>query len=230
MKRTLKGIFALFIVCYFSTSVFASKIPIGPDLAFGLGGSFGVYNALAVKGDGMKYHPDFGYQGGLIMEKMFSNRYGIHTGFWFTYGTISFDMTDTSGTIPDAAFDFMSVSVPALFIFSFNAKKVSLNLLSGFTLNHFIYSHMRYTDSTNVDHSSDVLHYLNYVNVAVTAGFNIKFHVSQFSDFFIGILGDFNCLEMLRDTHGDDMSYVYSGRVISGVMFRTDIFPMMKRK
>ena len=87
------------------------------------------------------------------MEKMFSNRYGIHTGFWFTYGTISFDMTDTSGTIPDAAFDFMSVSVPALFIFSFNAKKVSLNLLSGFTLNHIIYSHMRYTDSTNVDHS-----------------------------------------------------------------------------
>ena len=216
--------FTLLLSLTFPLSLHAEEKHPGPNTSIGFAGSYGINSAYTVRGDD-DWSLDNGWHGGLVFEKMFSNRIGMHSGFWYSDARYSFgkDVTDTSGGYTH----IKSLSLPLDLILAFNGSMVSFNILTGINLLHIIDAKMYFDDGSD---SADVLGDLNYFNMAFELGFQLKFRAGRFSDIFIGVTGDINMLNTVRNSHDNDYFLLWNSRVTAGFLFRTDLFPFADMK
>lgn len=197
------------------------------NVSFGFIGTFGSADILSIDSEVKTEEPGLTAGGGFVLEKMFSNHFGIHGGLLYRY--MEFDITADTG-MPDpleATWSFHTINIPLLMIVSANTENFSFNLLFGITyLNIF---HSEIENRSSVIYDMEVQKALSYTNphqVTATGGINLKFRVTKFTDFFIGALADFHPTNLFRNGGGDDHLSIYSGRIMAGYMFRTDIFPI----
>lgn len=197
------------------------------NASFGFIGTFGAADILSIDSDVETDKPGITAGGGFVFEKMFSNHFGIHSGLLYRY--MEFDITADVGMVDplEATWSFHTLSIPVLMILSANTENFSFNLLLGLTYVNIFQSEIE--NRSSVIYDMEVQKALSYTNphqVTVTGGINLKFRVTRFTDFFIGALADFHPTNLFRNGGSDDHLSIYSGRVMAGYMFRTDIFPI----
>ncbi len=191
-----------------------------PNVSFGLGGSFGFFDIYTKGGDG-DWDSGISYGGGFIFEKMFGNRLGVHSGM--LYREARFGFTDDN----EQKIVMRSYAVPLYLITSpVNRGNFSLNVLTGFTFSHLVQVKIQENSDTG-EPEIDVHQYMVSNQVALSAGLNLKFRIGRFVDFFIGSIGDFHITKFLSENDGgDQQDHIYNIRGITGVLFRTNLFPV----
>lgn len=200
------------------------------NISFGFTGTAGLTGLLSNSSDIENDKPGFTAGGGLVFEKMFTNRLGLHSGI--TYRYIKDYIAVENVPDPDElAWSFHTLTIPFLMILSANAKNSSFNLLAGISYINILDSTIKKRSSFVSDmESQKALSFINPHQVAATVGFNLKFKVTRFSDFFAGIIIDFHPTNLFRTDHGhDEYLFMYGGRIMTGFMFKTDLFPTPKK-
>lgn len=186
-------------------------------------------HAFSVDESNVSWEPGLSINAGLIFEKMFTNRLGIHSGFWFMHGRINFTSpADGTGgfSTSDAYVDISTLVIPADLIVSFNAGFFSFNLLTGLSFEQIIQSRMKVNDWPADPKDNDFLLEMNYFQIGLDIGFNLKFRVGRFTDLFLGAKGQMMLLPIMKDDNGgDNDNFSYNVQAFAGVMFRMSLFP-----
>lgn len=229
MKFYLTGIILLLGVTLFASDLNDNNTQ-SRNISFGLTGTAGFNGFLSRGIDLDNNYIGFSAGGGLVFEKMFSNRLGLHSGLVYRY--MENDLMSEDPIEPlDLNWSFHTLTIPFLMILAASTDSFSFNLLAGFSyINIFDSSIRNRSFSPGNLESQNALSVINPHQVAVTAGINFKFKVSKFSDFFVGIIGDFNPTNLFRADHGEnEYLHIYGARIMTGFMFRTDVFPIPKK-
>ena len=196
------------------------------NISFGFTGTAGINGLLPRKSDIKSDTLGLTAGGGLVFEKMFTNRLGFHSGAVYRY--MESDFKDDATNLLDASWSFHTITIPFLMIISGNTESGSINLLAGVSYINIFDSTIKNRDPYTK--SAKVLSEINPHQVAATVGINMKLQVTKFSDFFAGIIVDFHPTNLFRVDHGDkEYLHLYGARVMTGVMFRTDLFPIPKK-
>jgi len=211
-----------------------------PNVSFGVAGSFNAFSAWErKKGDQYTgFHLSPGYGGGFIYEKMYNNLLGIYSGIWFNRLSLNIRMKQP---LDPLAYNFplnllpmkltvhgLSVSFPLSLIVSLNTSNFSFNILGGIKYTHIVESLGR-PDNTALSYKKniDILPYLNQPQFGFTLGINLKFRIATFIDLFLGCMGNLYVTSLIKGRN--DTALLYDISAVSGVMFRTNIFPMMDK-
>ncbi len=222
MKFSIKIIvIALFTCVVITPSYSAVQNSALQHISVGMAGNFGYCNAINRKGDN-DYSQDICYGGGIVIEKMFSNNFGIHTGVWFNTGSIEYNISMTT-VEQKAEWTFMSISMPVYLIASINASFFSLNVLFGMDVEHIFHSKMKSKSSEQGD--VDILKYINYNQIGPGGGIQFKFRVSKYSDLVIGAFASLRATE-ISSQDDNNKANLYNYRATAGFLYRTDVFPM----
>ncbi len=217
-----------------SVSLYASDInkdaPVNRNFSFGFTGTAGLSELFSRDSDVETDNPGLTAGGGLVFEKMFTNNLGLHSGIIYRY--IENDITAGDTLNPfEASWSFHTLTIPFLMIISANMENYSFNLLAGFSYINIFDSTIKNQSSLVYDMDSQkALSVINPHQAAITAGINMKLQLTKFSDAFIGIIGDFHPTSLFRSDHKDNEDlHIYGGRIMTGIMFRTDIFPIPEK-
>ncbi len=196
------------------------------NIAFGFTGTAGINGLHPRKSDIKSDNPGLTAGGGLVFEKMFTNRLGFHSGVVYRY--IESDLKDDAVNLLDASWSFHTITIPFLMIISGETESGSINLLAGFSYINIFDSTLKNRDPYTA--SGKALSEINPHQVAATVGINMKLQVTKFSDFFAGIIVDFHPTNLFRTDHGNsEHLHLYGARIMTGFMFRTDLFPIPKK-
>ncbi|HOO73299.1 MAG TPA: porin family protein [Spirochaetota bacterium] len=198
-----------------------------PNVSFGIGITGGISSVWQRVGD-TKWNLGYCYGAGFIVEKMFSNRLGIHSGLWYLQSAVTMEMPDNEAD-SDAAMHLLTV--PLYLIVAANRGIFSFNFLTGMDLTALV-ACTTHTDTDLVNNkTADVKKYLTPYQFGLAMGMNFKFRVAKFIDLYIGVIGDFYLSSLDKDHGGSDYySHMYDARATMGVLFRTNIFPMPDKK
>jgi hypothetical protein len=187
-----------------------------PRVSMGAGAFFGRFHAI-IRGDTEeKWEGGNGYGGGLIFERMFNDRFGIHSGIWYFESsmTITSDYDDYSMEARS-----LSLSIPFYLITSFNFQSFALEILSGFNFTYITETYL-YEGSRGSGRSTNVRPFINNFQIGLGGGVQFKYRITRFIDIFIGALGERYLTSFVA---ADDRTtqYLYDIRLQSGVMLRT---------
>lgn len=217
----------LAIILLHAAAMYAEEQPFMANTSFGIEGDFGITNALKRKGS-LDFRPGLSFGGGFVFEKMFNNRTGIHSGLGYNYTIEKFSMGMGSSTTNNK-FYMQQVNLPLYLITSFNAKNVSFNLLYGLNFGHIFYAKITTDDPAAELKGADILKYLNYNQIGAAAGFRFVFRIGEFTDFYAGVMGEFNATTLFSTSgNSNDVQHMYAARGIIGVLMRTNVFPMQE--
>lgn len=200
------------------------------NISFGFTGTAGLNGLFSRGSDVETENPGLTAGGGLVFEKMFTNRLGLHSGIVYRY--IENDFKAGTTMIPlEAEWFFHTMTIPFLMIISANRENYSFNLLAGFSYINIFDSTIKNRSPLVYDmESQNALSAINPHQAAVTAGINLKLKVTKFSDFFFGVIGDFHPTSLFRSDHGNnEYLHIYGVRIMTGYMFRTDLFPIPEK-
>lgn len=199
--------------------------PVTQNSSFGFTGFYG-YSDMHSK-DTAGVDPGFCAGGGLVFEKMFSDRFGFRSGIEYGYSRIDFVMSGAYASSFDATWSFQKILVPLQLITSFNAGSFSVNLLTGINYGYIFISEMSTDTAVIIDtHNDDAKKYINSNQFALSAGILLRFRFTRFTDFFMGAEGDYFLTNLLNhDSGADGTINVMEARFTAGWMFRTGIFP-----
>ncbi len=208
----------------------AIKKPNDPNISFGLGGSAGIFNAAASTGSN-RYKPDFGYGWGLIVETMFTNTIGLHTGLWYQQINILMEMkSTTTGNTNELTSTANTLSVPLTLIASFNKGIFSFNFLPGIVFMYLIDDTIKSKDPTPSGSSTaDVTRYMGHAQFGFCVGMNFKFRVARYFDIFVGFMTDFYVTDLITEDNHDNSNrydHLYGTKLLMGFLFRTNLYPM----
>lgn len=191
-----------------------------PDVSIGINANYGSFDMYQKNMDlGIK--PGLYAGGGLSVEKMIYDKFGIGSGLQYRYFKTDFIMDGL-----DATWTFQSINVPFLMMLSLSGGESALNLVGGMVYSHVFYSVMS-TDSTlplpnNYDNA---LKYIYTNQIGLTAGIIFRIKATQYSDFQFGVMAEGYPTNLLynRDKSKDRL-YMINYSLTTGWMFRTNIF------
>ena len=198
-----------------------------PKIAFGVGGFYGFYDVIHDYGKGGNWKEGDGYGGGMIFEAMLSNRFGIHSGIWYSQFTLTLDIADHSqeGTTegPEVWFDNEIktdiITVPIYLITSFRLSVFSFNFLTGFNFSYITESSMS-TKTPEGKESADMKKYLGYSQVGVGGGLEIKISLPGFIDIFFSGTGERYFNDLVKENK-EWSDFLYNYKAMAGIMMRT---------
>jgi hypothetical protein len=224
---TMKKSIILVILCLslvLPAALLAGEAKPDPNVSYGFGvtgGYSSIWQRIGGENDW-----DWGYcaGGGFVVEKMFTNTLGIHGGVWYLYSNVNMDVDVKAWAVMHA------ISFPLYLIVSANKGIFSFNFLTGLDVTVIADCTIE-TDSNDVPNkTASVLKYLSPAQFGLALGFNFKFRVAKYVDYYFGFIGDFYVSSLEQRHEGyDSYAHIYDARLITGVMFRTNLFPMKKK-
>ncbi len=189
-----------------------------PLASFGAGLSGGIYSARTNSANSTwKAGP--GYGGGLVFEKMWNSRFGIHSGFW--YHIISMKMVESNEGKESQEMKLKSdiFQMPLCLLVAFRAGSFSLNPLAGFSV-IYVRKTVLENDTNEGTFSANVSRYMAKSQLGMLAGLEFKYALGRFTDLFLITEGEY-CFTKLIRADSDKKDFLYSGRLLAGVMLRT---------
>lgn len=194
-----------------------------PNVSFGMEAS-GSYNGAFTTSGKNAFNPSWGYGGGFVVETMFNNNVGLHSGL--SYNESHLEMRAQSWP---AGTDFMqcwyrSLDLPLYLLLSINKGIFSFNLLLGITVGYVMQSYIE-DDSSGID--LDVLRWVGALQFGVGGGMHFKFRVGKFVDIYFGVQADLYVTDFLPgdNQYVDTWDHLYRSRGVFGFLLRTNIFP-----
>jgi hypothetical protein len=187
-----------------------------PRVSMGVGALFGRYHAI-IEGDSEEdWEAGYGYGGGLIFERMFNERFGIHSGIWYFQSSMKISSTEDNYSMEARS---LSLSIPFLLITSFNFDSFALEILAGLSFTYITETYL-YEGSRGSGRSTNVRPFINNFQMGVGGGLQLKYRITRFIDIFIGVLGE-RYLNSFVPADDRTTIYLYDVILQSGVMLRT---------
>ncbi len=219
----------LLIITTFSTALFSAEKNNDneiPDVAIGINGNYGSFD-MYQKNIDLEPKPGMYTGGGISVEKMIYEKFGVGSGIQYRYFRTDFNMDGL-----DATWTFQSINIPLLMILSFSGPKSAIHLVGGVVYSHIFYSVMT-TDSTMPipNNYDNALKYINTNQIGLTAGVLFIIKATEYSDFQFGLMAEGYPTNLLyqRDKSTDRLDMInYS--LTTGWRFRTNIFPGSKKE
>lgn len=199
-----------------------------PKIAFGVGGFYGFYDVIHNYGEGNNWEEGDGYGGGIIFEAMISNRFGIHSGIWYSQFTLTLEITDyyqdeEEGITQVEWFrnEVKSeiITVPIYLITSFRLSVFTFNLLTGFNFSYVTESSMS-TKTMEGKESAEIKKYIGYSQAGVGGGLEIKISLPGFIDIFFTGTGE-RYFNNLFNENKEWSDFLYNYKAMAGIMMRT---------
>jgi hypothetical protein len=194
----------------------------GLNASFGLSGTFGLWDMYVTDGT-MRAQDDGGFGAGITVEKMFSNRFGLYSGL--SYMTFKIHLSDIDKLGPDMTWKTEGIYMPLMLITSFSTKSVSLSFLTGISFYNMFSSELLIHDDLMGDMEQDVLPYISKRFLMASGGSTLKFRLGDYTDFYIGAIAEISAFNVMGEEN-TEKAHMFSLRGVSGILFRTDIFPM----
>lgn len=210
-----------------SVSISASaeeKTGKGPGITMGVTGMFGTSTMDAEMSD---VDPEAGYiaGGGILLEKSIARYLSVGSGVQYRYFKNDFTMTDeTTLKSVDVTWTFQGISVPFHFIATVRGPASSVDLHAGITYTYIYSSKMATNDTmTSGMERDDVMRFTNASQVAASGGVIFRFMVTEYTDFFMGVMAEYYFTDLISDSSGKNM-HLLNYSFNTGYMFRTDFF------
>jgi hypothetical protein len=191
-----------------------------PKVRIGAGGLFGYYNVNSVgEEEHMKWDSGYGYGGGLVLERMFTDTFGLHSGIWFSHFNLKAKFSEEK-TDPSTDHNIKSniFTVPFYLITSFGSGIIILNLLTGINLSYIAESYMKESSSQS---NENIQKHLGYCQVGAGAGIEILFRITKFTRFFVSCVGEYHFTNLISDSEDDAQYHLYSATARAGFMLCT---------
>lgn len=197
--------------------------------SFGLAGAYG-YSMSYKKRGNFKLQNAPLYGGGLVLERMYNDNIGIHSGVWFFQTVMDISMEDSSSSTDITGKATMRVvQLPINIVLGVNSSSVSFCLLFGGTIAHITSAKMQFEDSATGDNiEANTLRYVNYLQAGPSGGVLFKFRIGTYTEFYIGAMGEYYLTKFLK-SDSDSYLNIYSVRGVAGLLFRTTLFPSWKK-
>ncbi len=196
------------------------------NMAFGISGFAGI-SGMRQDVSGFEIQPGPCAGAGIVIEKMYSNRFGFRSGMEYEFSRVLFDMVQGVDEI-NAGWTFHKFIIPLQLITSFSTESFSLNLLAGVNYCHIFKTTMNaYPPNSLETDEDDALKYIVPDQFGASCGINLKFRFTRFTEMYAGVTGEYYFTNAL-DEHDDnnDVLNIIEVKIIAGWMFRTDLFPM----
>jgi len=202
-----------------------------PDASIGVNGNFGTFD-INKNNVHLETEPGLYTGGGLTIEKMIYPVFGFGSGIQYRYFKTDFVMKDKNKQEVDATWTFKTINIPFLMILSFSGGDSSLNLVGGAVYSHIFHSEMKADEDEDVTkHKDNVLKFTNTNQIGATAGIIFKIRATKFSDFMFGVMGEYYPTSIIYNRNGsDDKINMLNYSLMTGYMFRTNIFPGSEKK
>lgn len=206
-----------------------------PKVSMGAGFTYGYYDVIQESGEHAEWEGGAGIGGGFIIEKKYSNRFGIHSGVWFNQIKLELFMADDShdsdtedvGTTENDENELMVknsiksniLTFPFYLTTSFNMSIITISFLAGLNLSYITESIMS-NYSSGVKQSENIQKYIGYMQLGAGGGIAIKLHITRFIDIFVAGIGERYFSNIVSEA--DDMTdFIYDYRIHSGILLRT---------
>ena len=224
MKKIITVIMSLTITALVTAPALAEGKTSDPNLSIGFGLTGGLASAWQHTGEG-RWDAGYNFGAGLILEKMFTSRLGIHTGFWYIEARADMHMDNMKiETI------LRTLTLPLYLLVSANKGIFSLNFLFGVDISQIIESRLHTDDPGAIHSDAYITQHLRPSQIGIAMGFNFKFRVRKFVDLFFGVIGDFYATNLMKEHDNyNDYAHLYDARLTMGVLFRTNIFPIPEK-
>jgi len=217
-------LFLLFLC--FSTSAFAEENnDDNKGISIGISGLFGT-NTLDTSNVVEEYEPGFIAGGGITLQKILAKYMSAGTGLEYRYFEFEFNYfdNDTSAEI-DAVWEFQAISVPFHLIATIKGPSSSLDLHAGMTYTYIFSSEMVTKDDLSSGiKTDDVMRFTSPSQIAVSGGVILRFAVTTYSDFFMGIMTEYYFTDLLNLSHDNEKIHLLNYSFNTGYMLRTDLF------
>ena len=218
-------ILTLILFLFISVSVFAEgENGNGPGISIGITGLFGT-NTLDSNEPGDDFDPGYIIGGGITLQKRLAKYLSAGTGVEYRYFKVDFSMTEeATGLDYDATWKFKGISAPFHFIATLKGPASSLDIHAGITYT-YIYSSEMSTNATLASGmtSDNAMRFTNSSQVAASGGLILRFMVTTYSDFFMGVMTEYYFTDLLK-VHDKDKLHLVNYTFNTGYLFRTDLF------
>jgi hypothetical protein len=188
-----------------------------PRVSFGFGGGYGWHSLHNASSSGPgKVSGSTMYTGGLVFEGMISEHMGLHSGIWYLRERMEFDSMAGSNVKDNAT----GLSIPVLAVFPFHAWRFTFGFLAG--IQFTLMTSSRYEISgSGTSQEFDVLKFLNYQQLGLAGGAEIKIAFFRFVDFFVSALGEYNLTTFSSESSDGVADHLYGYVIRTGFLFRT---------
>ena len=198
-----------------------------PRISMGAGITMGQFDIIQKGSPDEEWKSGYGYGGGIIFEKMLSDRFGIHSGVWYSQFELTLTMNEDSGDpVPDPSNEPLELeikcrifTIPVYLMTTFDLNFMSINILAGLNLSYITETYL-YADSPEGRMSADIDKYMNYTQFGVGGGIELKFRIFGHIELFISAIGERYLNNLISANPGSE-DYLYNVKVLSGVLLRT---------
>ncbi len=213
------------MLCLSAILLFLTALPVlaedeessAPKASLGAGFTSGYYNLVTNDAEELSWEGGYGLGGGFVFEYMWTGVFGVHSGLWYIISYIDMKMgSDFPITVKTRS---EQIVFPLYLITSYRQGRFGIGLLTGF--NFMLVRKCEFVSfPLNEDGRMDVTEYIRYYQYGVAGGFEMKFGVTRFVDFFIGGLAEYYLQGFLKDVD-QSSDCLYDFRLMAGVLFRT---------
>ncbi len=196
-----------------------------PGITMGITGIFGT-STIDTNGNELDQEPGYLAGGGFIFQKSLNGFFSIGSGLEYRYFNFKFTaVDDTSSTKFDAKWTFQSIAVPFHLITTIKGPSSSLDIHAGATCSYIFSSKMTTNDTLPSGmKSDDIMRFTNAGQIAASGGLIFRFKVTEFTDFFMGVMGEYYFTDLLTNPKDGESFHLLNYTFNTGYLFRTDIF------
>jgi hypothetical protein len=188
-----------------------------PMVSFGAGITYGYYDFVSTGTDQILWEGGTGEGFGFVVEYMWNDVFGIHTGLWYGVSFIDLKFDENDPMTIEARTEH--IWMPLYLITSYRRGRMGIALLTGLNFMYVRKSEF-YGESPMGDMSIDITEYMRYDLYGFAGGLEFKLGITRFIDLFIGGIAEIYARGIIRENERSE-DYLYDYRVISGVLFRT---------
>lgn len=214
------GVLFLLIIFQLYCRVYGEELNSSSGFSLGFVANFGT-NEIKFKESNAEIDTGWLMGGGVLIEKNLSQLFSIGSGIEYRYLRNNVTMYPDTANEFDALWISHCLSMPLHLILTLKGSSSSLDLHGGVTYTYIFSSKM--TADDNAVKSDDAMKYIDASQIALSGGAIFRFLVTEWSDFFMGVFGEYYLTDYIHSTN-DDRTYLLQYYFRSGYMFRTDIF------
>lgn len=185
----------------------------------GVGGTYGFTGVVEM--DTTKNEEWIGdrlWGGGLVLEKMFTARFGLHSGVWYTknYTRVRF----APNSVPDDfLIEYIGLTMPVYGMASVSVGSLTFSILAGVCFTYITESYI-IADFPDRRMTTNVLKFTNYTQEGVGGGIEVKLRVSQNIDVFIAGTAERYLSEYIVTSDNNPSCKLFTYEVKLGVLHR----------
>ncbi len=226
MKKFSAFVMSVLIVT-FITAAFGedNRVKDEAGIAVGITGMFGTCSFQSNLSD-LDIDPGYIAGGGILLEKNLSRHFSAGTGIGYRHFSSNITMFNkTTLEEFDATWDFDAISIPFHIILSLKGTNSALDILAGATYTHIFSSEMNTNETlvSGIKHE-DAMKYINASQVGISGGMRFRFLFTEFSDFFIGIMGEYYPADFINQSDDNKNIHFLNYSFNAGYMFRSNLF------